>query len=736
MSTRIVLEGTEARDRIDVSTETSAYEILGLGGNDEIYGGLGGDWIDGGDGHDFVDAGDGDDTVIASSGVDALHGGAGFDTLLGSAADDRVTLLAFSGFEMIDLGDGVDVLAGENRNDRWDLSAVTLIGVELIDLGSGWNRFVGSAGDDTITAGAKNDIIDGGGGTDTFRYAGLYADYAITGAAGSLTVTGPDGKDSLTSIERLSFSDGVWQDGVFIPDDGGGDPVNRAPVAEGDSYTTAFETAVVLTPLLNDSDPDGDPVALVSFDAPGNGVVSFVNGQWTYTPQAGWSGVDSFGYTITDGALEAAGGITVTVAPQDTGGGGGTPGATFWEKLSSIPEGGWGALNLNAFSDVWPAADDAAVEGTPERVLLAWSSMAWDSNRSDLIFWGGGHANYSGNEVYRFDTDTLMWERASLPSRVVNTANDLHLLTADGPFHSPIAAHTYDNSEFLPIADRFVTFGGGAYGSGGAFVVVDETDGSVRRTGPYFWDPDSADPDKVGGLDGSGMDPTRLGGQMWENRDAIWNPDVALNNFVNGATAYTQIDGKDVLYVSTRPNGGLYKYTVNDVEDASLDTWEQVGRGWEGISGAGSGALDPVENVFVRSANATFTYWDLDTAGVGNRNVNFTPEDLTGGFSMDALTGMDFDPKRGAFMLWDGHGDVWAMESPDSLAREGWTVRRLDGPATPSADTPDVDASDDIFTGVLGKWKYIPDLDIFLGVYDTEDVWAYKPLDWDPTVLA
>jgi hypothetical protein len=35
---------------------------------------------------------------------------------------------------------------------------------------------------------------------------------------------------------------------------------------------------------------------------------------------------------------------------------------------------------------------------------------------------------------------------------------------------------------------------------------------------------------------------------------------------------------------------------------------------------------------------------------------------------------------------------------------------------------------------VLGKWKYAPDLDVFLGVVapETGDVWVYKPAGWEP----
>ena len=79
-------------------------------------------------------------------------------------------------------------------------------------------------------------------------------------------------------------------------------PVNDAPNAVNDSNTTAFNTAISGQVLTNDSDPDGDPLTVVSNTNPSNGsVVVNANGTYTYTPTNGFSGNDSFTYTISDG---------------------------------------------------------------------------------------------------------------------------------------------------------------------------------------------------------------------------------------------------------------------------------------------------------------------------------------------------------------------------------------------------------------------------------------------------
>jgi hypothetical protein len=79
-------------------------------------------------------------------------------------------------------------------------------------------------------------------------------------------------------------------------------PVNVAPVAVDDSATTNVGVAVVLSVLDNDSDPDGDPLTITDIGDPANGS-AVVNGDGTitYTPDANFTGTDTFTYTIADG---------------------------------------------------------------------------------------------------------------------------------------------------------------------------------------------------------------------------------------------------------------------------------------------------------------------------------------------------------------------------------------------------------------------------------------------------
>jgi hypothetical protein len=407
--------------------------------------------------------------------------------------------------------------------------------------------------------------------------------------------------------------------------------------------------------------------------------------------------------------------------------------------LDAMRAGDWARVNTNLFSDVWTPSSLRPLNGLsnppPSRIIIPWSSFAWDSKRGDVILYGGGHANYPGNDVYRWRGATRQWERASLPSEI--THDDLgNWIAIDGVDAAPSSAHTYDNNVYLPIVDRFLTFGGAAYNNGGAYKRHVDANTSWD-TGPYLFDPSKADGNKVGGITGSHVQrevpfPEIVGGNMWENRDIYvnipGNPPLP-GSFVNGATAYAEVNAIDVVYVSARRGGStaldLYKYTINDIHGPAQDTWEQVGRFFHSFGDQGNGAYDPVLNIFVRTGGNQFTYWDLNTPGPTNNNVLFTPEDLTREFVLTRLHGMDYDPVRHQYALWDGSGVVWMMKPPEMVSATGWSVTKQPSPASevPNGDTG---------TGILGKWKYIPNLDAFIGLQDPNqgNIWLYKPVGW------
>ena len=79
------------------------------------------------------------------------------------------------------------------------------------------------------------------------------------------------------------------------------EPVNSAPVAASDTSVTDQDVPVDIPVLANDSDPDGDSINVAAVSAPGNGdALLNADESISYTPVAGFSGIDTFEYTITD----------------------------------------------------------------------------------------------------------------------------------------------------------------------------------------------------------------------------------------------------------------------------------------------------------------------------------------------------------------------------------------------------------------------------------------------------
>jgi hypothetical protein len=89
-------------------------------------------------------------------------------------------------------------------------------------------------------------------------------------------------------------------------------PVDNTPVAVDDSFTIDQDTVLNADISTNDSGLEDTPVTY-SVDSPAANGAAVVNadGTVTYTPNSGYSGSDSFTYTVVDADGDSA---TATVA--------------------------------------------------------------------------------------------------------------------------------------------------------------------------------------------------------------------------------------------------------------------------------------------------------------------------------------------------------------------------------------------------------------------------------------
>lgn len=94
-------------------------------------------------------------------------------------------------------------------------------------------------------------------------------------------------------------------------------PAPDAPVGSDTSVSTDEDTPITST-LPAAVDVDGDALVYAVAQPPQSGtVVVAADGAYTYTPAPNFNGVDSFGYTVSDGTFTVGYVVTVTVAPVD-----------------------------------------------------------------------------------------------------------------------------------------------------------------------------------------------------------------------------------------------------------------------------------------------------------------------------------------------------------------------------------------------------------------------------------
>ena len=81
-------------------------------------------------------------------------------------------------------------------------------------------------------------------------------------------------------------------------------PVNDAPVAIGEQVALLEDTAQAV--MLEGSDADGDPLTFAIVGHPERGLLEGVPPAVTYRPEAGFNGVDTVRFTVSDGQLTSA----------------------------------------------------------------------------------------------------------------------------------------------------------------------------------------------------------------------------------------------------------------------------------------------------------------------------------------------------------------------------------------------------------------------------------------------
>lgn len=432
---------------------------------------------------------------------------------------------------------------------------------------------------------------------------------------------------------------------------------------------------------------------------------------------------------------------------------------SFRLGVDAMPENHWRST-MKKFGSDWGTVRTPEGRRTNQlgdnsyTIFSAWPGNVIDQRRGMLRFFGGGHANYSGNETYAADLNTMSWLRTSLPAKIRNyvTAHTSYWGPDAGANDSPPSMHTYSGNVWLPLSDAAMLPGGASFNTGGA--MLDEDNNQI---GPWIWDLSKMDPDKVGGATGSGVNALDQGLGMFTNLQTVGglfdNVGGELHNSYLEATQVSTVEGgKDVIYrfanrqVHRIEIDGLYTPTDWVVERVGYDLGTTA-RGAVGFDLEYRIAVGVVPGVNTLT-NSLFLF-DLDGPTHGKTTAyKITPSDPDGVLAQTVYNSLSsfalvWDPVRGRFVGSDGKllisltgPGVSPNGSNESAVTSGWVLGLL----SPSRDT-DYPAFQDgqyasVSHGGWGKMKYWREHDAFtyteLGSDQRPYVWVYKPEDWQP----
>lgn len=194
-------------------------------------------------------------------------------------------------------------------------------------------------GDDNNTAPVADDVPASGDEDTTISWTPSVSDadgdsltcsIATQPANGSATVESDCSGGTYTPDLNYNGTDSFtyWVSDGSATDDGTVtvtiNPINDAPVANDDSYSTETDTQLAVAApgvLGNDTDVDGDSLTVSAVDTSStSGTVTWASdGSFTYDPPADFTGPDSFGYTVSDpsGATDT-GTVTINVGSATT----------------------------------------------------------------------------------------------------------------------------------------------------------------------------------------------------------------------------------------------------------------------------------------------------------------------------------------------------------------------------------------------------------------------------------
>jgi Bacterial Ig domain len=313
-------------------------------------------------------------------------------------------------------------------------------------------------------------------------------------------------------------------------------------------------------------------------------------------------------------------------------------------------------------------------------VIAAWSGATADTLRNRLIIWGGGHQNYSGNEVFSLNLDANPPTMTRLTDPSVFNSNTQVCPESNLSDGTPVARETYNDLVYLPGVDRMFSFDG----------VKEPCGGGSGRT----WT-----------LDLSTSPP------VWHAMDPVngFNPapvsDGGAGSVTGANCAYDP--NTNSVFCSWGNEFGLMQYTYSD------NTWKHLAvSGSDVVAGASTAVVDPVRRLLVFIGNVgdgvTFKVNAIDISGADpTYSVQDWTSKVSGCAGMNAgWPGVAYDPVLDRIVVWPGSGNTVYLLNEDTKTCSSQTYPN--GPQISSGPA----------NGTFGRFHYFPALNAYAVVND------------------
>jgi hypothetical protein len=363
--------------------------------------------------------------------------------------------------------------------------------------------------------------------------------------------------------------------------------------------------------------------------------------------------------------------------------------------------------------------------GCDPAVMSAWNGGFKETKRNLLLFWGGGHSDYFGNEIYYVDplkrTVGRLTNPASNPNASCSGTLTQIFVWQNGTPNSP---HGYTGMGYMPHVDKSLFAMGDLTRGNNTCPLSALSDAGGRRWDSWLFNNGGINYSLLPNAPGNWTPlPTLIGGA---GISFVAHP--LCTNGACGTTAW----GKEASPIGEWPtvdwdpvlqqellHDQFSIYAFNALTSVATQLSASGVLNTSSVSNT-TGAIDPPDRIFWLTGNGQGIKFDLTTFAASTPATTgcSTP------FGLPA-PGIDFDPTMGLFVLVGDSanpGRVWLF-NPTSSARvtaNYGTVNALTCVAVDPAQVSGVAPAAPYAVGNLGRFRILPNV-------NGQDVGVYCP---------